>query len=141
MTTLANNPIELPRNLWRSVGAILLGFIVVFALSLGTDQLLHVFRVYPPWGEPMHDPGLNLLALSYRLVFGVIGGYVVARFAPRHPVRHAFVLGALGTVLAGLGAAVAIRSDFGPAWYPVLLALSSIPTAWLGSVLYQRRRG
>lgn len=141
MSTLATRPAALPRNLWRSAGAILLGFIVVFALSLGTDQLLHVLRVYPPWGEPMHDPGLNLLALSYRLVFGVIGGYIVARFAPRNPVRHAIVIGALGTVLSALGAVAAIKAQFGPAWYPILLALSSIPTAWLGGVLYQRKRG
>ena len=32
-------------------------------LSLGTDQALHVLRVYPPWGQPMHPPWLNLLAL------------------------------------------------------------------------------
>ncbi|HJR72506.1 MAG TPA: hypothetical protein VJ806_02555 [Luteimonas sp.] len=141
MTTLATRPAASPRNLWRSAGAILLGFIVVFVLSLGTDQLLHVLQVYPPWGEPMHDPGLNLLALSYRLIFGVVGGYVCARFAPRNPVRHAVVLGALGMLLSGVGAAVAIRANFGPSWYPILLALSSIPTAWLGGVLYRRNRG
>lgn len=141
MTTLANHPASTARNVGRSAGALLLGFIAVFVLSLGTDQLLHVLQVYPPWGEPMHDPGLNLLALSYRLVFGVVGGYVVARFAPCHAVPHAIVLGAIGMLLAALGAIVAIRGNFGPAWYPILLALSSVPTAWLGGVLYQRKHG
>jgi len=37
----------------RSVGAVLAGFVVVAGLSLATDQVLHVLRVYPPWGEPM----------------------------------------------------------------------------------------
>ena len=46
-----------PRRRWRSVGAVFLGFITVVVLSLGTDQLLHVLQVYPPWGQPMYDPG------------------------------------------------------------------------------------
>jgi hypothetical protein len=45
-----------------------LGFMTVVVLSLGTDQVLHVVQVYPPWGQPMYDPWLNLLALSYRSV-------------------------------------------------------------------------
>jgi hypothetical protein len=40
--------------------------------------LLHVLNVYPPWGEPMHDPGLNLLALSYRIVYTIVGGDLTA---------------------------------------------------------------
>jgi len=64
-----------PRNLLRSTGAVLLGFIAVVVLSLGTDQVLHALDVYPPWGQPMHATGLVLLALSYRLVYGVLGSY------------------------------------------------------------------
>ena len=58
-----------PRNLLRSTGAVLLGFIVVVVLSLGTDQVLHSLAVYPPWGQPMYDLGSVLLALSYRVVY------------------------------------------------------------------------
>jgi hypothetical protein len=78
-----------PRRLLRSTGAVLLGFVTVVVLSLGTDQVLHLLQVYPPWGQPMHDPGLNLLALSYRIVYTVLGGYITARFAPRNPMRNA----------------------------------------------------
>ena len=42
-----------PRRLWQSTGAIFLGFVADFVLSLGTDQVLHVLEVYPPWGQPM----------------------------------------------------------------------------------------
>src|SRR5437868_7375357 len=45
-----------PKSIRRSIGAILLGFFVVALLSLGTDQILHVLKVYPPWGVPMYDP-------------------------------------------------------------------------------------
>jgi hypothetical protein len=41
----------------------------------------------------MYDTGLVLLALSYRCVYGVVGSYIAARFAPRNPMRHAMALG------------------------------------------------
>jgi hypothetical protein len=73
----------------RSTGAVFLGFIVVVALSLGTDQVLHSLGVYPPWGQPMYATGLNLLGLSYRIVYAIVGSYIAARLAPRNPMRHA----------------------------------------------------
>jgi len=129
-----------PRRLGRSVAAVLLGFVAVLVLSLGTDQVLHVLQVYPPWGQPMHDPRLNLLALAYRCVYGVAGSYLTARFAPHSPMRHALVGGTIGFVLSAAGAVAAIRMNLGPAWYPIALALSALPTAWLGGVLQQRRQ-
>lgn len=124
------------RNLPRSVAAILAAFIVVFVLSLGTDQILHVLNVYPPWGQPMWDHRLNALALSYRLIYGTLGGYVTARLAPHSPMRHALIGGSIGFVLSALGALGAMSMDLGPAWYPIALALSAIPTSWLGARLY-----
>ncbi len=112
------------RNIPRSIGAVLAGFVAVFVLSLGTDQVLHVTGVYPPWGEPMTDTGLLLLALAYRLVYGVIGGYIVAALAPRYPMRHALIMGGIA------------MWDMGAHWYPVALALSSIPCAWAGAALH-----
>ncbi|MGH7386480.1 MAG: hypothetical protein ACREKG_14975 [Candidatus Rokuibacteriota bacterium] len=129
-----------PRRLPRSVGAVLLGFITVVALSLGTDQVLHSLQVYPPWGQPMYDPGLNLLALSYRIVYAVIGSYIAARFAPHAPMRHALILGVIGFVLSLLGALAAITMvDVGPSWYPIALVLTALPCAWLGGALYRGR--
>lgn len=78
----------------RSIGAVLAGFVVIFVLSVGVDQIFHSLRVYPPWGQPMWDPKLNLFALSYRLVIDTFGGWLTARLAPRNPMRHALILGA-----------------------------------------------
>jgi hypothetical protein len=41
----------------------------------------------------MYDASLNLLALAYRVVFGIASGYLVARLAPHSPKKHAVVLG------------------------------------------------
>src|ERR1700704_266176 len=128
-----------PRNLLRSTGAILLGLFAVVVLSLGTEEVLHLLRVYPPWSEPMYAPGLNLLALAYRIVYAVIGSYIAARFAPRNPMRHAVALGMVGFVLSVPGVVyVMTHAGIGPIWYPTALALTALPCAWVGGVLYQK---
>ncbi len=127
------------RHVGRSIAAVLVGLVVVFVLSLGTDQVLHALQVYPPWGEPKHDHGLNALALSYRLVYGVVGGYVAGWIAPRNPVKHAVILGVIGLVLSVLGAIGALAMDIGPAWYPIALAVTALPCAWLGGILYRNK--
>ena len=73
------------RHLWHSAGALLLGFLTVVVLSLATDQVLHMLHVYPPWGEPMRDPFQNLLALSYRIIYGIVGGYITGTVRPAPP--------------------------------------------------------
>lgn len=129
-----------PRRLGRSIGAVLLGFVAIVVLSLGTDQVLHMLQVYPPWGQPMPEPGLNLLALSYRCVYAVFGSYITARFAPSAPMRHALIGGAIGFVISVIGAITAIPMQLGPAWYPIALAISALPCAWIGGALYERKR-
>jgi hypothetical protein len=126
------------RRLWRSAGAVLLGFMAVVVLSLGADQVMHLLNVYPPWGERMSATSDNLLALAYRSVYRVAGNYIAARFAPRNPMRHAMILGVIGFVLSLVGAVTAIRLDLGPAWYPIALVLTALPCAWLGRVLGRR---
>jgi hypothetical protein len=125
------------RSLLRSTIAVFVGFISVAVLSLGTDQVLHVLQVYPPWGQPMWDPRLNLLALSYRIVYTILGGYIAAWLAPHSPMRHVLVVAILGFIAGSAGAIVAIRvADLGPNWYPIALALTGFPCVWLGGKLY-----
>lgn len=128
-------------GLGRSAAAVLLGFAVVVALSLGTDQVLHILGVYPPWGEPMHEPALNLLALGYRCVWTVLGMYLTARHAPHAPMRHALVAGGIGTFIGIAGAVATIPLDLGPAWYPIAVAVTALPCAWLGAALHRNRLG
>ena len=122
---------------WRSVWAILVGFLAVVALSLGTDQIMHSLNIYPRWGEPMNETSDHLLALAYRCVYGSVGGYLAARFAPRNPMRHAIILGVIGFALSLLGAVATIPLNMGPAWYPISLVITALPCSWLGGWLYR----
>lgn len=126
-----------PRRRLRSIGAVLVALIAVFVLSLGTDQVLHVLRVYPPWGQTMSD-ALFLLATGYRVVYGVAGGYIAARLAPDRPMQHALALGLLGLILSIAGAAATWNHvpSLGPHWYPLVLIVTAMPCAWAGGKLH-----
>jgi hypothetical protein len=141
MTASSSPPSRITPTLGRSARAIALGFGVVVVLSLGTDELLHLAGVYPPWGEPMHEPALNALALSYRCAWTVLGMYLTARLAPHSPTGHALLAGGIGTVIGTAGAIATIPLDLGPAWYPIAVAVTALPCAWLGAALYRSRHG
>jgi len=125
---------------WRSVGAVVAGFVAVFVLSLGTDQVLHVLKIYPPWREPMAG-ALYVLATAYRIAYTVLGGYITARLAPFAPARHALILGLVGLVAGILGVIANIaKPELGPLWYSIAVAVTGPPCAWLGGVLYGSRQ-
>ena len=131
-----------PRSRGRTAVALIAGLLVGVVLSLGTDQILHVLKVYPPWGQTMSD-GLFLLATAYRIVYTVIGSYVAARLAPDRPMWHAMVLGVVGLVVSLAGAAVTWNTQppVGPHWYALLIAAISIPCAWLGGRIREMQMG
>src|SRR5258706_10889678 len=125
-----------PRRLSRSITALVVGFFSVAILSLGTDEILHLLGVYPPWNMPMWSPGLNSLALAYRIIFTVFGGYLTARLAPHAPMRHVLIVGIVGTVLSIGGVIASMTMKLGPMWYPVALAVASFPSLWVGGMLH-----
>ena len=129
-----------PRRLGRSVASVFLGFLTVVVLSLGTDQVLHVLKFYPPWGQPMHEPGLNFLALAYRCIYTVIGGCITARLAPHAVMRHVLILALIGFVMGTLGVVGTWNMNLGPRWYPIAIAVTGAPLTWLGGVLCCPRR-
>ena len=126
------------RRALRSIGAVVAGIAVGAVLSLGTDQALHELNVYPPWGQPMAGAGLYLLALGYRLADTVLGAYVTARLAPAAPSAHVWVLAAIGFAVCTAGVvANGFMPELGPLWYPVALAILSVPATWAGGCLYR----
>ena len=129
-----------PNRTLRSIGAVVAGLLFVIIASTATDVLMHATGVFPPLGQPMSD-SLFAVALAYRIVFGIGGGYITARLAPDRPMGHAFVLGVIGFVLSIAGALATWNRGpaFGPKWYPLALVITAIPSAWLGGKLVRRR--
>lgn len=125
----------------KSAGAVLAGMLAGIILSLGTDELLHLAGVFPPWGQLVND-GPLLLATAYRTTYSVLGSYIAARLAPDRPMGHALALGIVGLILGAAGAAATWNRGpaFGPHWYPVALILLAMPCAWMGGLLHSRPR-
>jgi peptidoglycan/LPS O-acetylase OafA/YrhL len=131
-----------PRRILRRIGAVLAGLVVVFLLDLGIDSILHATGVYPPWFQPMRT-SLWLLAIGYRTIDGITGGYTAARLAPDRPVTHALVLGLIGLVLSTAGVIGTWNKgpEFGPKWYPLTLVGIALPCALIGGLLRERQLG
>jgi len=118
------------------IGAVLAGLLAVIALSVGTDAILHATGVFPPVGQQMSDK-LFLFATAYRTIYGIIGGYIIARLAPDHPMGLALFMGVMGFIVCILGAVATWNRgpEFGPHWYPIALVVTAIPCAWIGAKL------
>ncbi len=128
----ANNSERRP---WRSAGAVVAGLLFTFAVTTAVDLGLHALKIFPAFEVRMSD-ALFVLALAYRIPFNIGGSYLAARLAPRNPRRHALILGAVGTVLATLGA-IAMWAH-GPAWYSIANIVVALPCAWSGAKLFAR---
>jgi hypothetical protein len=111
---------------------------VAILLTLVTDELLHLARVFPPWGDSMvgYD-GALLLATVYRTIYSVGASYITARLAPRRPMLHAMIGGFLGLAACIAGAVGTWKKGpaFGPHWYPLALVVLALPSAWVGGKL------
>ena len=83
-----------PKSIWAVVAGVLF---IIIVTSL-VDLALHALGVFPPIDQPLGDP-LAALATSYRIVISIGGAWLTARLAPTKPMKHALILGLVGTVL------------------------------------------
>lgn len=123
------------KTIWKSIGAVLIGFIVTVILSIGADTILKVAGILP-YDHMFVSTGLILFVIFYRAVFSLIGCYLAARLAPQNSMKHALALGVLGLIISTIGAIAA--SDLGPTWYGWTLVVIALPVAWLGGKWYEK---
>jgi len=125
-------------NIFKSIWAVVAGFLTVVFLSVGTDFVLETLGIFPPQSEPAaYTAGMLMVALVYRCVYTVAGGYVTAWLAPARPMRHAIILGIVGIVAGSIG--VVVAWDLSPHhWYPIALVVTALPCTWLGGKLKTR---
>ena len=130
----------------RSTLAVAAGFVLALFLSRSVDVLLERTGVFPTVAQQQADGfgvlWMNVVALCYRMAFGVLGGYVTAAIAPNRPARHVHILGLIATAVAAIANVAVARTPATatvlPAWFSVALVLIAYPTAWLGGRLYLR---
>ena len=124
----------------KSIWAVVAGVLFIVIVTTIVDIALHLASVYPPMGQPLDDT-LCLLATSYRVVIGVAGGWLTARLAPQAPMKHAMMLGYVGSALGLVGVVATWNKGLGPNWYPIALVVLAIPPCWAGGKLFEAQPG
>src|SRR5262249_23244180 len=114
--------------------------VVNILLSVATDRLIYALGLAAN-GQRMPD-WMLAIAAGYRIVFSIISSYLIAALAGRRPMLHAMVAGVLGFIVSIVGAGTGWNQveTYGPHWYPIVLVIAAIPTAWLGATLYMARK-
>ena len=121
------------KNMAKTIWAVFAGFLTVVILSVGTDSILEKLGIFPPPDQGLFITWMLVLALIYRCVYTVAGGYVTAWLAPDRPMRHAIILGIIGTVAATIG--VVVGWNLSQHWYPISLVVTALPCTWVGGKL------
>lgn len=131
-----------PRQIGKSILAVLVGIIAGVALTLITDLVLHAIHLFPPWDQRVPDR-LLALATAYRTVYSIGASYLTAGLAPYSPMKHALAGGVIGFVVSLAGAIATWNggTQFQSHWYPIALTVLAIPCAWVGGMLRLRQMG
>jgi hypothetical protein len=119
----------------RSIGAVIAGLMTNVILSVTVDFILELTGVFPTPSQGIFVTWMLALALIYRCVFAVAGGYITARLAPSEPMRHVIILACIGIVFGIVGTIVGW--DLSAHWYPIALVATALPCTWTGGRLFE----
>ncbi|MEJ7644938.1 MAG: hypothetical protein WKF87_10105 [Chryseolinea sp.] len=123
------------KNILKGIGAVLAGLVFIGITHSVTDAILEAIGVLPS-GHLNVEPGLILFVILYRAIFSIAGCFLTAKLAPRNPMTHALILGAIGTIASAIGAIVTANMNIAPAWYGWSLVVMALPLAWLAGKFY-----
>lgn len=126
-------------NILKGIGAILGGMIFIVVSHTGTDFVLEKLGIFTPPSEGFHTTWMVVTATIYRCLYTVVGGYLTAALAPEPRMRYVMILGIIGLVTSTLAAIATIPMGIAPAWYPIALAVTSLPCVWLGGLLHRAK--
>ncbi len=126
-------------NVLKSIGAVLAGLVFIFVTHNAVDLILESVRIFTPPTQRFDTTWMVITATVYRTILSIAGCFVTGILAPSRPMLHALILGFIGLALSTAAAVVLIPMDIGPAWYPIALAFLSVPCAWAGGILAERR--
>jgi peptidoglycan/LPS O-acetylase OafA/YrhL len=120
-------------NLLRSFLAVIVGYMVMMLVVVALT-----FILVNTMGIPTGHPTAGYLAANvvYSVLAAAVGGFATAALAPRKPVQHAAVLGAVMLVLA----VISYRMYAGqqPPWYRAMMLVVPSLFAVAGAALQAR---
>lgn len=132
----------------KNIGAVLAGFLLTLILTRGTDILLENTGVFPTVEEQQkygfNILWMNIVAILYRIIFTMFGGYLTAKLSASKPMRNVNILGIIGTIIAIIGNIVVSQipemADVLPLWFSIALVLIAYPSVRTGGKLATIKR-
>jgi hypothetical protein len=121
------------QTIFRSIGVILLGFMVNALLSVLTDFLLESIGVLPDPSKGLFETWAIILVLFYRAVYAILAGFIVASLIGKKAFLHVIILGLVGTVITLVAIANPTFDEKAPLWFGYSLAVMILPMLWLGA--------
>jgi hypothetical protein len=122
----------------KSAAALLAGLITIFVLSIVTDVLLEKYGYLSAAAFSRNAPWVVALVLVSRIIYFILGGFLTAKLAPSHPMRHALIIGSIGVAMNIVGAVM--TWDGTPHGFSIALIVLAFACSWLGGKLAARSR-
>jgi Na+/phosphate symporter len=123
------------KQIFKSIGAVIAGALVGAILSIITDTVLEKLGIFTPINQPFVITWMVTLAIVYRCIYSVLGGYLTAVLAPSNPKRHVIILASIALLVNLLGLLTTWGKGLGAWWYPVALTVLAFPSVWVGGKL------
>ncbi len=120
----------------KSVLAVVAGFVFTVVVTLTLDVVMYQIGMFSKNAITVTTCAW-LIAVAYRFAVGTAGSWITAKFAPRRPLFHALIGGAIGTALGLIGLVMALLKgpEMGPLWYAFAVLASILPASWIGGSL------
>jgi hypothetical protein len=125
------------KSIFKSVGVVLLAFVVNALLSIVTDFLLESIGVLPNPQKGLYETWAIILVLFYRAVYSILAGFIIGKLAPTKPMLHAIILGIIGTAITLLATISPGFTEKAPLWFGFTLAAIIIPSMLVGVKIEQ----
>ncbi len=131
----------------KNIGTVIAGFVLTLLLTRGMDILFESMGVFPTVEEQQKNGfnvlWMNIVAILYRVVFTILGGYLTAKTSASKPMRNVNILGIVGTIIAIIGNIVVSQipemANVLPLWFSVVLVLIAYPCVWTGGKLATKK--
>ncbi|MBI5083164.1 MAG: hypothetical protein HZB13_00995 [Acidobacteria bacterium] len=128
------------KTIFKSTGAVVAGFLAIVVLATSTDTALARIGVFPPPDKSeTYATWMFCVAVVYRTVFSVCGGFIAGRLAPRDPMKPVLVLAVVGALIGVVGVVTGWDLPGYPHWYAIALAALTFPSVWCGGKLVSRK--
>ncbi len=125
-----------PVSIFKSIVAVVGSFLVTQMLTSSAAKLIEYYYPGTLPQSSLPSPGWIAIVLLYPMLFCFLGGFIAASIARNRGALHGL---ALGLLVGGVPALVALGRPGQPIWFLTAYVLTTIPAAIAGGIVCMRR--